>query len=100
MTDAKNRSPILGVDIGGTKVAVGLVDHDGRIVSQGRNPMVANGTAEAGLQAVLGAIDSLASSSKVGIHSIGICAPGPLDPKAGVVLESSESSLLAKFSAG
>ena len=86
MTDAKNRSPILGVDIGGTKVAVGLVDHDGRIVSQGRNPMVANGTAEAGLQAVLGAIDSLASSSKVGIHSIGICAPGPLDPKAGVVL--------------
>ena len=86
MTDAKNRSPILGVDIGGTKVAVGLVDHDGRIVSQGRKPMVANGTAEAGLQAVLGAIDSLASSSKVDIHSIGICAPGPLDPKAGVVL--------------
>jgi glucokinase len=86
MTDAKNRSPILGVDIGGTKVAVGLVDHEGRIVSQGRKPMVANGTAEAGLQAVLGAIDSLASSSTVGIHSIGICAPGPLDPKAGVVL--------------
>ena len=86
MTDAKNRSPILGVDIGGTKVAVGLVDHEGRIVSQGRKPMVANGTAEAGLQAVLGAIDSLASSSKVGIHSIGICAPGPLDPEAGVVL--------------
>jgi glucokinase len=86
MTDAKNRSAILGVDIGGTKVAVGLVDHDGRIVSQDRKPMVANGTAEAGLQAVLGAIDSLASSSTAGIHSIGICAPGPLDPKHGVVL--------------
>jgi len=86
MTDAKNRSAILGVDIGGTKVAVGLVDHDGRIVSQDRKPMVANGTAEAGLQAVLGAIDSLASSSTAGIHSIGICAPGPLDPKAGIVL--------------
>jgi glucokinase len=86
MTDAKNRSAILGVDIGGTKVAVGLVDHDGRIVSQDRKPMVANGTAEAGLQAVLGAIDSLASSSTAGIHSIGICAPGPLDPKRGVVL--------------
>ncbi|MGZ4787947.1 MAG: ROK family protein [Terriglobales bacterium] len=86
MTEAKNRSPILGVDIGGTKVAVGLVDHDGKILSQGRKPMAANGTAEAGLQAVVGAIDSLASSSAAGIHSIGICAPGPLDPKAGIVL--------------
>ena len=48
--------------------------------------MVANGTAEAGLQAVAGAIDSLASTVPAGIHSIGICAPGPLDPKTGVVL--------------
>ncbi len=40
---------ILGVDIGGTKVAVGLVDRDGKILAQGRNPMVANGTAEAAL---------------------------------------------------
>ena len=40
--------PILGVDIGGTKVAVGLVDRDGKILTQGRKPMVANGTAEAG----------------------------------------------------
>ena len=41
--------PVLGVDIGGTKVAVGLVDRDGKILAQGRKPMVANGTAEAGL---------------------------------------------------
>jgi glucokinase len=86
MTDEKNRSPILGVDIGGTKVAVGLVDDDGKILSQGRKPMVANGTAEAALQAVTGAIGSLASSAAGGIRSIGICAPGPLDPKTGVVL--------------
>ena len=39
-----------------------------------------------GLQAVVAAIDSLASSARGGIHSIGICAPGPLDPKSGVVL--------------
>jgi glucokinase len=75
---------ILGVDIGGTKVAVGLVDRDGKILSQGRKPMVANGTAEAGLQAVTGAIDSMMTAG--GIRSIGICAPGPLDPKTGVVL--------------
>src|SRR4051812_26472735 len=49
---------VMGVDIGGTKIAVGLVDAAGRIVSQGRAPMVANGTAEEGLQAVTKAIDS------------------------------------------
>src|SRR4051794_26884382 len=40
---------ILGVDIGGTKVAVGIVDSEGKILTQGRKPMVANGTAQAGL---------------------------------------------------
>ena len=86
MENPQHSGPILGVDIGGTKVAVGLVDHNGKILTQGRNPMVANGTAEAALQAVTDAIDSLASSAPGGIHSIGICAPGPLDPKTGVVL--------------
>ncbi|HEY6373378.1 MAG TPA: ROK family protein [Candidatus Sulfotelmatobacter sp.] len=86
MTEPKGGAQALGVDVGGTKVAVGLVDNEGKILAQGRKPMVANGTAEAGLQAVAGAIDSLVSAVPGGIHSIGICAPGPLDPKTGVVL--------------
>jgi glucokinase len=77
--------PILGVDIGGTKVAVGIVDSAGKILAQGRKPMVANGTAKAGLDAVFGAIDSMMSTGPE-IGSIGICAPGPLDPKSGIVL--------------
>ena len=77
--------PILGVDIGGTKVAVGMVDPEGKIIAQGRKPMIANGTAQAGLEAVFGAIDSMISAAQVP-SSIGICAPGPLDPTSGVVL--------------
>jgi glucokinase len=76
---------VLGVDIGGTKVAVGIVCQDGKILKEVRKPMVANETAEAGLQSVTTAIDSLLSPS-AGIQSIGICSPGPLDPRAGVVL--------------
>jgi glucokinase len=85
---SRPESPILGVDIGGTKVAVGLVDREGTILTQSRKPMVANGTAEAGLQAVAAAIDSMTAAADPygGFHSIGICAPGPLDPKTGVVL--------------
>src|SRR6202451_2948197 len=80
--------PILGVDIGGTKVAAGLVDRDGQILTQGRQPMIAGGTAEAALQAVTVAIDSLSASAswRGGFQGIGICAPGPLDPKTGIVL--------------
>ena len=79
-------APILGVDIGGTKVAVGVVDREGRILAQDRRPMIAGGTAQAGLQAVTGAIDSMLATVNGQVSSIGICAPGPLDPKSGIVL--------------
>lgn len=79
--------PFLGVDIGGTKVAVGIVDQHGTILQQLRKPMIANGTPEAAFEAVTGAIDSMiASESGHTIQGIGICAPGPLDPRTGVVL--------------
>ena len=85
-----NTKPIIGVDIGGTKVAVGFVDSNGTILKQLRNPMISTSDAEAGLEAVFTAIDALlaeASITKAGaIGGIGICAPGPLDPKTGVVV--------------
>jgi glucokinase len=78
---------IIGVDIGGTKIAVGLVDPNGNILTQFRHPMVANSTPEAALQAVITAIDSLRNSSNASpIAAIGLCAPGPLDPKTGIVV--------------
>lgn len=82
---------VIGVDIGGTKVAVGLVDCKGEIKAQTRAPMVANGEAAAGLAAVVSAIDQLLipkSNAKVRTitRGIGICAPGPLDPATGVVI--------------
>ena len=76
---------VLGVDIGGTKIAVGIVDRAGKILAQGRRPMVANGTPEAALDAVISAIDSILSTGAE-VEGIGICAPGPLDPESGIVL--------------
>ncbi len=81
----------IGVDVGGTKVAAGLVDSAGEITYQARIPMVAtDGTA--GLAAVTCAIDSVRAAIdpkdelKSLIAGIGICAPGPLDPRTGVVI--------------
>src|SRR5215831_11212192 len=84
--NSPNQKPILGVDVGGTKVAVGLVDREGKILAQGRKAMFAQGTAEAAFEAVTAAIDATLSTRKDNVSSIGICAPGPLDPKSGVVL--------------
>ncbi len=90
MTPPSNsEAAIIGVDIGGTKVAVGLVDPSGKIVTQARRPMVSTSGAEAALQAVTAAITSLAGEALAlpggQIQGIGICAPGPLDPQTGVV---------------
>ncbi|HXM16526.1 MAG TPA: ROK family protein [Candidatus Eremiobacteraceae bacterium] len=78
---------IVGVDIGGTKVAAGLVDHSGTIVAQTRTAMVATDAAR-GLAAVAVAIEELRSRSGEDFqpHAIGICAPGPLNPRTGVVI--------------
>jgi len=84
--NSPDEKPILGVDVGGTKVAVGIVNRQGKILAQGRKAMVAQGAAEAALGAVTAAIDSILSPTQDNVSSIGICAPGPLDPKSGVVL--------------
>jgi len=82
-------APMLGVDIGGTKVAAGLVDASGAILFQTRVPMPARETAEAGFAAVEGAINAVFAAqpqARLSLSGIGICAPGPLDPFRGIVL--------------
>jgi glucokinase len=76
----------IGVDIGGTKVAAGLVSADGEITSHVRVPMVADSSAQEGLDAVVSAIAKALPSDFRTIGGIGICAPGPLDPSTGVIL--------------
>jgi len=81
----------IGVDVGGTKVAAGLVDSNGEITHHTRTPMVAT-DAPAGLAAVTSAIDAVRAATSPDrdlyglISGIGICAPGPLDPRTGVVI--------------
>ena len=78
---------VIGVDVGGTKVAAGFVDPAGRITQQVRNAMVVTRDAADGFAAVKAAIDSLlAVSPQKRAHAIGICSPGPLDPATGVVI--------------
>ncbi len=82
-----NDSLYLGVDIGGTKVAAGLVNNAGEVIFKTRAPMSAHGTAAEGLASVKQAMDAaLASHPGAKLSGVGICSPGPLDPHTGVVI--------------
>ena len=76
----------MGVDIGGTKVAAGLVNSEGEITANVRVPMFAKGNAQQGLDAILTAVAKVLPEDQENIRGIGICSAGPLDPNAGVVL--------------
>jgi glucokinase len=85
-----SRDPIyLGLDVGGTKVAAGLVTGRGEILSRIRVPMRSQEGAAAGLLSVEEAIDAALNvepSPRAVISGIGIVCPGPLDPRLGIVV--------------
>ena len=76
---------MIGVDVGGTKVAAGFVNGRGEMGEYLRVAMNPGGTAGEGFAAVTSALDALLASER-SEFPIGICAPGPLDPRTGVVL--------------
>lgn len=85
-----SKQPVyLGVDIGGTKVASGLVDARGNILSKARVPMPSHGTEAEALSAVEQAISAALEAMprfRRAVAGIGISSPGPLDPRKGVII--------------
>ena len=79
---------IIGVDVGGTKVAGGLVTLKGKLMKS----QVVPTHAENGFKTSYGQIAHLIerliklAGGKDNVAGIGICAPGPLNPKAGIVI--------------
>jgi glucokinase len=80
---------ILGVDIGGTKVAAGLVDRSGKIVVESRVAMVAHESADRGLRAVFEAMDGVMRDARAkNVRGIGVCVPGWVDFHGGKLIKA------------
>ena len=80
---------VLGVDIGGTKIAAGVVDESGKVLNSIRVPMYARGSADAAMACVHQAIQrTLESKEGSRVSAIGVSSPGPLDPITGTVLHT------------
>ncbi len=82
--------PILGVDLGGTKIGTGVVDQDGTVRCSDVQPTLADEGPEAVIDRIIAgaqrALDHAGLAHK-DVCSIGIGAPGPLDIPQGLLLE-------------
>ncbi len=90
MKTEKSELPVVGVDVGGTKIAAGVVDAVGRITGQVKIPTDArNATTilDSIEQAVRASLEAAGLNSSQ-IKGIGLGIPGVVDPVAGVGMES------------
>lgn len=76
--------PTLAIDIGGTKIAAGLVDDDGALVHQDKRP-----TPDGDPEAIWAVVESLVAESLStaggAVGGVGIASAGPIDVPAGTV---------------
>ena len=91
MSGQSNGRPVVGVDLGGTKILTAVVQDGRTILGRSKKPTPAKDGAAAILEAIVTSIDeSLAASNlhRDDIAGIGVGSPGPLDSETGVVLFS------------
>jgi glucokinase len=88
MIDGADGRHALGLDVGGTKLAAGVVDRDGTV----RSSLVISSRVEDGPEAMIARLVELGRRAVAesgvpwsAIPAVGIACGGPLDPKAGII---------------
>lgn len=74
---------VIGVDLGGTKIAAGRVSEEAHVEQSVVLPTRASEGFEISLAQLHAAIDAVLSA---GVGAIGVAAPGPLDPRTGLII--------------
>ena len=74
---------IAAVDIGGTKIAVGIVDYDGKVLARLERPTGADGGYEEAFRRVAEMLRAVAATAQTRITGIGIGSTGPVYPLTG-----------------
>lgn len=84
------RKLIMGIDIGGTKVAGGLVTPKAHLVKSSIVPTRAEEGFKTSFEQIVRLIGDLIrhAGGKQSIVGIGMCAPGPLKPETGLVINA------------
>jgi len=74
---------IAAVDIGGTKIAVGIVDPDGRVLSRCESPTLPDKGYSSALDRIANMLRESAAGARTEITGIGIGSTGPVYPLSG-----------------
>ena len=86
MAELAVRRTITGaVDIGGTKIAVGAVDADGRVLAKEETPTAAQKGFDAAMKRVAAMLERVRSKAGEPLGGIGIGCTGPVDPVSGEI---------------
>jgi len=80
---------IVGIDLGGTKMALGLIDPDGQIATRRRLQTDADAGPADVVERIAQSVADLARELPHGarIAVLGICCPGPVDHEAGTPID-------------
>ena len=80
---------VLGIDIGRTKLAAGIVETSGNILARGEVPTLAAEGPERVLHRLIQLAEDVLAAPRVSGHTIqriGIACAGPVDRQAGLIL--------------
>jgi glucokinase len=80
---------VLGIDLGGTKVALAVADAEGRVVARRRRPTEPSGDAARDLARIAADARALLAEAGVaasGLAGVGVSAPGPIARARGAVV--------------
>ena len=89
---------VVGVDIGGTKVAAGLIAPGGKVLRRAEVPMFVSGSPEEAMACVHEAIRNARGDHEVA--AIGVASPGPLQIPEGIVLRTPNLPCWHNFALG
>ena len=80
---------VVGIDLGATKIALGLISPEDRIVASDRVPTNVSDGPVSAADRITQSISDLKKELPAGgrIAAIGICSPGPLDHRNGEILD-------------
>lgn len=99
--NAKPRTAVIGVDIGGTKIAYAVSDPAGRLYLEKRRPTNATDRVEDDMRRIVAEVQALREAARtahgLSISAVGASVPGPLDAAQGVLLRAVNIPSWAKF---
>lgn len=80
---------VIGVDLGGTKIEIGLISPENRVTARVRIPTHPALGPQSVVDRIAKEVETLSASRPAGAHiaALGLCSPGPVDNAAGTLLD-------------